>query len=173
MDMRWGVRDENISYHQTSDVCIQEIHNCQRLSLGPSFLVCLLVYCNLLDTVLYNYMQALIGDRYGYRPFPANIPFEEFQIFLDIGLSHDICTEILSRWYKLDHNAIEKVYQLLPITVHYPNYSSKDNELRTADRDGWWVTFLTLQKTLWDLVAGAVQDAKMTKERAHIYLQSG
>ena len=40
VDMRWGVRDENISYHQTSDVCIQEIHNCQRLSVGPSFLVC-------------------------------------------------------------------------------------------------------------------------------------
>ena len=39
MDMRWGVRDENISYHQTSDICVQEIHNCQRLSLGPSFIV--------------------------------------------------------------------------------------------------------------------------------------
>ena len=39
VDMRWGVRDENISYHQTSDVCIQEIINCQRLSIGPSFMV--------------------------------------------------------------------------------------------------------------------------------------
>lgn len=39
VDMRWGVRDENISYHQTSEVCIQEIHNCQRLSIGPSFVV--------------------------------------------------------------------------------------------------------------------------------------
>ena len=39
VDMRWGVRDENISYHQTSEVCIQEIYNCQRLSTGPSFLV--------------------------------------------------------------------------------------------------------------------------------------
>ena len=39
IDMRWGVRDENISLHLTSDVCIQEIRNCQRLSLGPSFLV--------------------------------------------------------------------------------------------------------------------------------------
>ena len=39
VDMRWGVRDENISYHQTSDICVQEIRNCQRLSLGPSFIV--------------------------------------------------------------------------------------------------------------------------------------
>ena len=43
VDMRWGVRDENISYHQTSDVYIQEIHNCQRLSVGPSFLVCVYI----------------------------------------------------------------------------------------------------------------------------------
>lgn len=39
VDMRWGVRDENISYHQTSDLCVQEIRSCQRLSLGPSFMV--------------------------------------------------------------------------------------------------------------------------------------
>ena len=39
VDMRWGVRDENITYHQTSDICVQEIWNCQRLSLGPSFIV--------------------------------------------------------------------------------------------------------------------------------------
>ena len=37
--MRWGVSDENVSYHQTSDVCMQEILNCQRLSVGPSFVV--------------------------------------------------------------------------------------------------------------------------------------
>ena len=39
VDMRWGVRDENISYHITSEICIQEIVNCQRVSLGPSLLV--------------------------------------------------------------------------------------------------------------------------------------
>ena len=44
VDMRWGVRDENISYHQTSDICVQEIRNCQRLSLGPSFIVSLVAY---------------------------------------------------------------------------------------------------------------------------------
>lgn len=38
-DMRWGVRDEAISYHLTSDICIEEIANCTRISLGPSFLV--------------------------------------------------------------------------------------------------------------------------------------
>lgn len=43
IDMRWGVRDEAISYHLTSEICIQEIVNCQRISLGPTLLVMLLV----------------------------------------------------------------------------------------------------------------------------------
>ena len=39
VDMRWGVRDESISSHLTSDICIEEIVNCQKLSLGPMFVV--------------------------------------------------------------------------------------------------------------------------------------
>lgn len=39
VDMRWGVRDENISYHKTSEVCLQEIRLCHQLSMGPSFVV--------------------------------------------------------------------------------------------------------------------------------------
>ena len=43
VDMRWGVRDESISYHQTSEVCLQEVELCRRLSLGPSFVVCIII----------------------------------------------------------------------------------------------------------------------------------
>lgn len=118
-------------------------------------------------------MQALIGDRYGYRPFPAKIPVKEFQQFLEIGTLHKISTFLLSRWYRLDENAVNPVFQLLPITVYYPNYSSKDHILREIDRDGWWKTFLELQSTFWSLVRIAYQEGMMTKERAHTYLQSG
>lgn len=118
-------------------------------------------------------MQALIGDRYGYRPFPGKIPFEEFQTFIELGLAYGVCTRILLTWYKLDHNTVVKAFQLLPITLHYPNYSSKDEELRKIDRDGWWQSFLTLQKTFWSLVKVAVSEGRMSEERAHIYLQSG
>lgn len=172
VDLRWGLRDENISYHQTSDVCIQEIYNCQRLSLGPSFLVCMYNAAEARVYLIITIMQALIGDRYGYRPFPATIPFEEFQSFLVLGLAHDICTRMLSMWYKLDHNAVTKVFQLMPITVHYPNHSSKDQKLRKVDQDGWWNTFLALQRTFWALVKLAVKEGKMTEERAHTYFQS-
>ena len=39
VDMRWGVRDESTDDHKTTDLCMQEIDNCQRLSLGPNFVV--------------------------------------------------------------------------------------------------------------------------------------
>lgn len=39
VDMRWGVRDEATDDHMTSYLCLNEIDNCQRLSLGPNFVV--------------------------------------------------------------------------------------------------------------------------------------
>jgi hypothetical protein len=37
--MRWGVRDEATDDHMTTDLCMQEIDTCQRLSMGPNFVV--------------------------------------------------------------------------------------------------------------------------------------
>lgn len=37
--MRWGVRDEATDDHMTTQLCINEIYNCQRLSMGPNFVV--------------------------------------------------------------------------------------------------------------------------------------
>ncbi len=39
VDMRWGVRDESTDEHKTADLCMTEIDGCQRLSLGPNFVV--------------------------------------------------------------------------------------------------------------------------------------
>ena len=39
VDMRWGVRDEMTEDHMTSELCMRELANCQRLSLGPNFIV--------------------------------------------------------------------------------------------------------------------------------------
>lgn len=37
--MRWGVRDEATDDHMTTELCMREIINCQRLSMGPNFVV--------------------------------------------------------------------------------------------------------------------------------------
>ena len=39
VDMRWGVRDEATDDHMTSELCMKEIKDCQRLSTGPNFIV--------------------------------------------------------------------------------------------------------------------------------------
>ena len=44
VDMRWGVRDESTDDHKTTELCMQEIDNCQRLSLGPNFVVIRILY---------------------------------------------------------------------------------------------------------------------------------
>ena len=38
VDMRWGVRDEMTNEHQTTELCMTELRNCQRLSMGPNFI---------------------------------------------------------------------------------------------------------------------------------------
>jgi hypothetical protein len=39
VDMRWGVRDEATDEHKTADLCMSELSACQKLSLGPNFVV--------------------------------------------------------------------------------------------------------------------------------------
>ena len=54
VDMRWGVRDEMTNEHMTTDLCMTELRNCQRLSMGPNFIF-------------------FGGQKYGYRPIPTEI----------------------------------------------------------------------------------------------------
>jgi hypothetical protein len=37
VDMRWGIRDESTNDHQTTAICMQEIADCQKTSIGPNF----------------------------------------------------------------------------------------------------------------------------------------
>jgi len=39
VDLRWGVTDEVINDHQVAALCLREITTCQRLSVGPNFVV--------------------------------------------------------------------------------------------------------------------------------------
>lgn len=117
--------------------------------------------------------QALLGNRYGYRPFPAKIPVTEFSTFLGLAISHKIDVSALKSWFRCDNNASPPVYQLQPIITHFPHYTSCDPQLRQQDRAGWWETFLHLQNLFWKLVDLAVRENRITQQRAHVYLQSG
>ena len=54
--MRWGIRDEALDDHTTTEICLSEIENCKKLSVGPNFMVSnfeLNVFiCNLIDLIV-------------------------------------------------------------------------------------------------------------------------
>ena len=43
VDMRWGITDDATNEHITELLCLTEIANCQRVGLGPTFVVSFVV----------------------------------------------------------------------------------------------------------------------------------
>ncbi|KAI8835952.1 hypothetical protein BJ741DRAFT_606386 [Chytriomyces cf. hyalinus JEL632] len=121
VDMRWGVLDTSTAEHLTSELCMRQLQKCLDESAGPAFF-------------------SILGNKYGYRPFPPILPKEDFeamQVELDrLCLLTD--TELQARfaptsklidaallaeardrnllqfWWDLDLNAIPPVYVLKP-----------------------------------------------------------
>jgi len=59
------------------------------------------------------FMQAMIGDRYGYRPFPTCIDAVEFEMLMSVpnlGHDHDAGVSIVRDWYQKDENAVPSCY---------------------------------------------------------------
>lgn len=154
VDMRWGVRDHSVSSHHISKVCLKEITICQQLSVGPSFI-------------------AFLGNRYGYRPVPANIIDTEFQSLIRVSESANIDISLLKKWYRLDTNSVPSVYQLQAITNYYPHYNDNSNKaLQEKEQQEWWETHQSLFDLIKQLVHLAVETNKMTKEVAQIFISS-
>ena len=57
--MRWGIRDESTDDHSTTNICLKEVENCKKMSLGPNFVL-------------------LIGQKYGYRPLPTSVQVDHY-----------------------------------------------------------------------------------------------
>ena len=41
VDMRWGVTEDSINDHSVEKLCLLEVANCQKTSVGPNFVVCI------------------------------------------------------------------------------------------------------------------------------------
>jgi len=39
VDLRWGINSQATNNHVTGKICMREIENCQKVSLGPNFVV--------------------------------------------------------------------------------------------------------------------------------------
>ena len=103
IDLRWGVSDEAGLDQQTMKICLAEIARCQATTRRPNFMI-------------------LLGDRYGWRPAPAEIPAAEFaqiheQIAAAAGGGDRSAADdlaLLDQWYVRDDNAVPPAYMLQP-----------------------------------------------------------
>lgn len=110
VDMRWGVRDEATDDHMTTELCMREIKNCQRLSMGPNFIV-------------------FLGQKYGYRPIPTYIVSSELQLICEELTSMGVDRALLDLWYKKDSNAVPPISVLQPISSILINFNNKVSNL--------------------------------------------
>ncbi|ELT97480.1 hypothetical protein CAPTEDRAFT_103802, partial [Capitella teleta] len=132
VDLRWGIREEAQDDHTIIETCLQEIERCKKTSIGPSFVV-------------------LMGQKYGYRPFPSKISADEFEKITSCLREAGKDVRILTTWFKKDTNVIPAVYCLQPISSLLKYYNSKDNvSLREKDRQTWDSTFHIIQNLLRD-----------------------
>lgn len=104
VDLRWGVSEADGLSHDTLRICLDEVAACRLLSPRPNFVM-------------------LIGDRYGWRPLPADIPADEFDTLL-ATLTNTSERDMLQTWYKRDDNAVPQQHRLMPCEGEYRDYAA-------------------------------------------------
>ncbi|CAH1405153.1 unnamed protein product [Nezara viridula] len=154
VDMRWGVRDEATDDHMTTELCMREIANCQRLSMGPNFVV-------------------FLGQKYGYRPIPTYILSSELQMLRDELASTGTDVILLDTWYRKDSNAVPPISVLQPISSILVNFNNKRiPKLQQHDQAVWWDTLGKMQKLLRKGAQSLYNSGKMSKDATHNYFMS-
>lgn len=91
IDLRWGVSQEASLDQRTLPICLEEVARCQATTPRPNFVL-------------------LLGDRYGWRPLPYEIPVPEFERLQSRITDPD--QQRLLDWYRRDDNALPPVYVL-------------------------------------------------------------
>ncbi|KAJ8277483.1 hypothetical protein GJAV_G00075650 [Gymnothorax javanicus] len=156
VDMRWGVRDAITIDHMTTELCLQEIQSCKRMSVGPTFTV-------------------LLGNRYGYRPIPRLIPENEFEVLLSKLAKDEEGVALLTKWFWKDENCIPSTYVLQPITTHLKHYDDTEPESyekRDNDILAWRTTEEHILRLLRAAALQAEEDGVFTPEQRHKFFKS-
>jgi NACHT domain- and WD repeat-containing protein len=167
IDLRWGVRDEAGLDQQTMKICLDEVSRSQRASPKPNFVV-------------------LLGDRYGWRPLPAEIPAREFK-HIETKTTNASDRQLFDTWYRRDDNARykrneraepEAVYCLQPRSDRFAGFEAWENEVERLLRkillrgiEGLDLTEDERRKyeasaTEQEIAAGAL---KVTDARDHVF----
>ena len=149
--MRWGVRDEMTNEHMTTELCMTELKNCQRLSMGPNFIF-------------------FGGQKYGYRPIPSEIIHSELIQLREILITMGTDVSLLDKWYRIDMNAVPPVSILQPITTHLTHFLNKRvPHLQARDSGIWWGTLPKMQMLLRKASHTLYINGKFSHEEMHNY----
>lgn len=99
IDLRWGISSEAGLDQQTVPICIEEVRRCQATTPKPNFII-------------------LLGDRYGWRPLPSEIPADEF-LAVERHIPREDHRALLREWYRRDDNSVPPAFCLQPRTGRY------------------------------------------------------
>lgn len=147
--MRWGIPSDAYEYHGTTELCLNEIKNCIKYSIGANFVT-------------------FIGQKYGLRPLPRRVEANEFETIKEqiLKLNEDLTlkfefklnndeqlftyelTNIVDECYKLDLNSMPNKYRLLPISKIVADYVSTDVARKEAAAKFWDLIQARLSKLL-------------------------
>jgi NACHT domain- and WD repeat-containing protein len=103
VDLRWGISGKADLDQRTMQICLTEVRRCLSVTPRPNFVV-------------------LLGDRYGWRPVPAELPAPLFERLLVHASSTGIA--LLQRWYMRDDNGVPPTYYLV----------RREHDYRDSDR---------------------------------------
>jgi hypothetical protein len=137
IDLRWGVREEAGLDQQAMRICLGEIERCQKTTPRPNFIV-------------------LLGDRYGWRPLPSEIPAAEFENIMNAvpGQAGSEAKALLGRWYRRDDNAVPPVYCLQPRKIELKNDAGDEARRQAMKEESrlWKDLEIRLREILCDAV---------------------
>ena len=157
VDLRWGINQEAALDQRALPICLEELGRCQRLSPRPNLII-------------------LLGERYGWRPLPFQIPQTEFERIVAKVPASDAAR--LRRWYRLDENADPNAYVLQPRTCDLRDaavWASEETVLRSslqagADLEGIDPNPYLLSATHHEILAGTA--AGLLDERWFAYFRT-
>ncbi len=152
IDLRWGVSREASLNQRTMNICLEELRRCQSLSPRPNFIV-------------------LLGNRYGWRPLPAEIEAVEFEKILakipeaekslvttdsPVNAWRDGQHPKRTGWYRKDCNAQPELYILQPRTIDFPENATEEDKkrIRQDEANNWQ----TMEKRIRQLFTDAIKE---------------
>jgi len=143
IDLRWGVREEAALDQQTMKICLDEIDRCQKITPRPNFIV-------------------LLGDRYGWRPLPAEIPAEEFEK-IEGRVSDDDEKKLITSWFKRDDNAVPPVYCLQPREVKVKDKATEEEKKKAREEEA--KEWNQIEEKLRRILCTAISDIGLKEEQ--------